>query len=129
MQSVSYDRSAIMKAANKLVAQGVSRKVAMKQAWDAAKEGRARSAPLMTAPAHQCQPGGARAALRRYGVETEAITRAARRFARQTAAAMIAVAAAAVRPENRLRALPRPLAGREIELRRGADGVYRHPTL
>lgn len=124
MKQPKFDRSAVMRRANKLVAEGVPRKIAMARAWKEQKDARPESsAPLAPATPRQ-QPGGAAAALRRYGVEPGAIAIAATRLAEMAAAAVKAVAAAATRRAAPIAALPYD-PRRTIEARRGSDGVYR----
>ncbi|BDV36313.1 hypothetical protein [Methylocystis iwaonis] len=81
------------------------------------------NAPLAALASRQ-QPGGAAAALRRYGVEPDVIAIAAKRLAEMASAAVKAAAAAATRRAGPIAALrydPR----HTIEARRGSDGVYR----
>ena len=106
-----YDRSAIMKMANRLAASGMPRAEAMKAAWQAAK-----AAPLSTYPTQQ--EAGLRASLKRYGIDPDKIALKTQEAVRKI------VAAIADRP-----ALLPPPTGMgnhvSIELQRHSDGVYR----
>jgi DNA-binding IclR family transcriptional regulator len=107
----TYDRSAIMREANRLAREGMPRGEAMRAAWAAAK-----AAPLYAYPRQQ--QGGLKAALKRYGVDADTLAALAAR-AQETVKAMVA-AMAVERP-----ALLQPPAGKALDLKQGEDGVYR----
>lgn len=97
-----------MKEAGRLMRAGMPRKDAMKAAWASAK-----AALLFDAPRQQ--EAGLRAALRRYGVNPDRIAERAREAVHAVVAAIDA---------KRPALLPSPLV-KSIDLKRGADGVYR----
>lgn len=104
----TYDRRAIMAHANRLCRDGMPRAEAMKAAWASAKSGALYHAPRQ-------QQAGVKAALRRYGVDADKLAIRA-----QEAVRAIVAAVNVQRP-----ALLPPPAEKAIELKRGADGVYR----
>lgn len=111
------DRGAVMRAAGRLMReQGMNRSDAMRAAWAMAKSAAPAKRQLRQ------QEAGARAALRRYGVDADRIKAAAVQAvvaAVQTARKAVAAIAA-----DRPAMLPPP-AARSIDLTRGSDGVYR----
>ncbi|KAF2989306.1 hypothetical protein OGR47_20795 (plasmid) [Methylocystis sp. MJC1] len=123
MKQPKFDRSAVMRRANKLVGEGVSRKIAMARAWKEQEAARSQNNAPLAALASRQQPGAAAAALRRYGVEPDVFAIAAKRLA-EMASAAVKAAAAATRRGGPVAALPYD-PRRAIEARRGSDGVYR----
>lgn len=124
MKQPKFDRSAVMRRANKLVGEGVPRKIAMARAWKEQEVARSQNNAPLAALASRQQPGGGAAALRRYGVEPDVFVIAAKRLAEMAATAVKAAAAAATRRAGPVAALPYD-PRRAIEARRGSDGVYR----
>ncbi|MCC3246170.1 hypothetical protein LG047_12705 [Methylocystis sp. WRRC1] len=110
----NYDRAAVMRRAHELRAGGMEFGAAISEAWREAK-----AAKAVATVAVKAQPSGARAALRRYGVDVD-------RAADLAARAVTAVKRAA-REAIRRTAAPAALPhyGGAIDARKGADGVYR----
>ncbi|MCC3246723.1 hypothetical protein LG047_15590 [Methylocystis sp. WRRC1] len=109
-----YDRRAITKRAHELKKNGLQWGDAMRAAWAEARE-----ANVPATIYAKAQPSGARAALRRYGVDMDM----AADLAAKAVEAVKRVASEAVRRAATPAALPH--FDGAIDARKGADGVYR----
>lgn len=123
------NRSAVMKTANRLVKQGMPRSEATKQAWAMHRNGGNTS---IATKAPKQQPGGIKAAARRYGVNVNIDGDRLAKQARMTAerAKELAERAAKVVKQVALEAIKRtatpalPYHGATIEMKRDEKGVY-----
>lgn len=109
---MTYNRSQIMREAGRLMRLGWTRSEAMKAAWASAKADHFAGVGNMIP---RQQEAGLRAALRRYGVDTDRLALRAQEAVRAIVAAIA---------QDRVALLPPPVEG-AIELTRGEDGVYR----
>jgi hypothetical protein len=114
---MTYNRSAIMREANRLTRLGMPRAEAMRAAWASAKATtmEANLQASLQGYAHAQQPSGLRASLKRYGIDPDKLA------LRAQGAVKAIIAAIAERPAL----LPPPVDAKTIDLTRGTDGVYR----